>query len=483
MSSPLRTLAKNTVAVFASNIVNVAFGFLLLRIVSRYLGPGGASNYFFIVAIAEMLKLVADFGVEGIITREVARDRSRAGLLMGAALSLRWIIIGAAFLAEMFVVLSLGMPLVFIAALSLATVSQLFASTAMLFISVYKGFERMEYETLLAVVLRGISIILLALVAGFDLGFAAVFAALALSQMIRMAVGFAVIHRKFARVRLKLAWGICRRLLGESYPLGLSAFFLMASFNVPIFVIKSIGKAEDVSLFSLPHTLVLQLVIVSSATVVAIFPVFSRLALVSSDALKVAFDKSFKLLFSLGLVFFLIIVKYADPIILAIGGSGFAASGIALRILGCTIPFLFLVQLLHYLLISADRQGYVLASFILCFSLNLCLDILAVPEWGYVGACWATLVSYIALSLVSFAFVWLKVVAIDCRQLIRPLLAAAPPAALLLWAGGNLLWAPAAAALFLAAACLFRAFTFDDVKLLGEALAHSGRRGEREDIL
>ncbi|MDP8248891.1 MAG: flippase [Candidatus Tritonobacter lacicola] len=478
MSNPLRTLAKNTVAVFVSNIINIGFGVLLLSIVSRYLGAKGGSNYFFLVAIAEMLKLIADFGVEGIITREVARNRDRAEELMDAALSLRLIIVGVAFLVEMCVVLALGMPLMFILALAIATASQLFASTAMLFISVYKGFEKMEYETLLAVVLRGISILLLIIVAKFDLGFVAIFASLSVSQLIRMVVGLIIIHRKFTRVRLKLAKNIWAKLLGESYPLGLSAFFLMASFNMPVFMIKSIGKAEDVSLFSLPHTVVLQLVIVSSATVVAIFPVFSRLALSSIDALKVAFDKSFKLLFSLGLLFFILIVKYAPPIVLAIGGSEFEASGAALRILGCAIPFLFLVQLTHYLLISADRQGYVLASLILCFSLNLCLDIITVPRWGYIGASWSMLASYALLCVVSLVFARAKVVAVDCVQLIRPLLAAVPAGLLLLYAGDGLGWGAVAVAAFLAAACLLRAFTLEDVRLLGEALAHPPRGGE-----
>ena len=478
MANPLRTLAKNTAAVFASNLINIGFGVLILSLVSRYLGKIECGDYFFIVATAEMLKLIADFGVEGIMTREVARDRARAGALMGAALSLRWLIMGFAFVVELCVVIRLGLPLSFIIALAVATVSQLFASTAMLFISVYKGFEKMEYETILAVVLRGVSVLFLSLVALLDLGFTAVFVALALSQLIRMAAGLAIIHGKFARVKPKISPGLWKELLAESYPLGLSAFFLLASFNVDIFVIKVIGKVGDVSLFSLPHTVVLQLVIISSAAVVAIFPVFSRLALSSSDALKVAFDKSFKLLFSLGLLFFILIVKYSPPIVLAIGGSEFEASGAALRILGCALPFLFLVQLTHYLLISADRQGYVLASLILCFSLNLCLDIVTVPRWGYIGASWATLASYALLCVVSLVFARANVVAVDCVQLIRPLLAAVPAGLLLLYAGDGLGWGAVAVAVFIAAACLLRAFTLEDVRLLGEALAHPPRGGE-----
>jgi len=483
MANPLRTLAKNTAAVFTTNVLDLSLGFLLLGIVSRYLGPVRCGNYFVIVAVAEILKIIADFGVEGIIIREVARDRAHAGTLMGAALALRWFIFGAAFLIELFVVISLGMPFSLIVALAVATISQFFASTAMLFISVYKGFEKMGYETLLAVVLRVLSVGLLCLVALYDLGLIAVFIAIAFSQLVRMVIGLAIIHGKFARVRLIFSARLWKKLLGASYPLGFSAFFLFVSFRIGVLVIKALGKLEDVSLFSLPHMVVLQLAVISSAVVVALFPVFSRLALSSSDALKVAFDKSFKLVFALGLILFMLIVKYAPLIVVAIGGAAFAPSGAALRVLGCTIPFLFLVHLLHFLLISADRQGYVLASFIICFSLNLCLDILVVPRWGYIGVSWAALVSYAVLFIVSFIFVWWKVIELDWVQLARPVIAAVPAGLLLLYSGNNVAWGAAAVAVFLVAASLLKVFTLDEVRLLGEALAHPSSKREGSGIL
>ena len=483
MSSQLKTVAKNASAVFATGVLDFALGFLLLAFVTRYLGPVRCSDYFLIFAVAEVLKILADFGVEGIVTREVARDRARAEALLGGALSLRWVIFGAAFLVELCVVARIGMSFAFVAALAVATVSQFFASNAMLFIAVYKGFEKMGYETLLAVVLRGLSVLLLWLVVVFNLGFVAVFIAIALSQLVRMAVGLAIIHRKFARVRLIPSMTSWKKLLGESYPLGLSAFFLFASFRVGIFVIRAIGKAEDVSFFSLPHMVVLQIAVISYAVVIALFPVFSRLAIASSDALKIAFDKSFKFIFALSLILMMLIIKYASQIVVIIGGADFAESGIALKVLGCTIPFLFLIHLLHFLLISADRQGYVLAGFIVCFSMSLSLNILFVPRWGYVGASWATLVSYAMLFIVSYIFVWKRVVVIDWAQLARPVLAAAPAGLLLVYSGSSFAWGAVAVAVFLGAACLFRVFSLDEVRLLGEALSHQPPEGEGRGIL
>ena len=475
MSRQLKTVAKNASAVLATNILNLGIGFFLLSLVARYLGRSGEyGHYVIIVWIAEILKLIADFGVEGILIREVARDKGRAQTLLGAALSLRWIIIGGAFLIEICVLNIIGAPLVFTLALVIATLSQLFASTAMLFIAVYKAFEKMGYETILTLVLRGLSILFLWLVAVYDLGFVAIFIALALSHLIRMAVGLSIIHMKFARVRLVPSLNIWKELLRESYPLGISAFFLVASYSVDTFVIGAIGKLTDVGLFNIPNMIVLQLLNIATAVVAAIYPVFSRLAPTSKDALKVAFDKSFKLLFVFGIAIFIFVASGANTIVVMIGGAEFAPSAAALRILACTIPLLFLVQLLGHLLISADRQGYVLASLVLCFSLNLCLDILVVPKWGFIGASWATLASYSGFFIVVFTFARIKVVKIDCGQLVRPLLAALPAALLLAYTGAGLIMGAAAVAVFFAASCFLKVFTRDEVALLGAALSHPG---------
>jgi O-antigen/teichoic acid export membrane protein len=87
-------------------------------------------------------------------------------------------------------------------------------------------------------------------------------------------------------------------------------------------------------------------------------------------------------------------------------GDTFANSVIALRILLAGILFAFTIQFLQTVMISIDRQRTVFWVAITGLGVNVVLNLLVVPIWGYIGASWATVaVEGLACAALSI-FAW-----------------------------------------------------------------------------
>jgi O-antigen/teichoic acid export membrane protein len=88
----------------------------------------------------------------------------------------------------------------------------------------------------------------------------------------------------------------------------------------------------------------------------------------------------------------------AEPIIRTFVGDTYVPySVVALQILAWTLPFSFVNGLLQYVLIAANQQRFITASFILAAIFNVTANLMAIPRWSFVGAAITTVASEVIL--------------------------------------------------------------------------------------
>jgi len=179
-----------------------------------------------------------------------------------------------------------------------------------------------------------------------------------------------------------------------------------------------------VGLYNAAYGLMTALMFVPLVYVSAIFPMLSRLNVSSKELLKISYEKSVKYLIIIGLPIAVGTTLLASPIILLIYKSGFSQSIVALQILIWSIPIIFINYILGTAINSINKQRQMVKSTFVVMTINIVLNLLLLPKYGYIAASFITVITELA----SFIF-WFHIMNLNGykipihRILIKPIIA------------------------------------------------------------
>jgi O-antigen/teichoic acid export membrane protein len=185
----------------------------------------------------------------------------------------------------------------------------------------------------------------------------------------------------------------------------ISILFTQAFFRVDVFVLKALRSLSEVSLFFAPYLSIIRLQVIPQTIVMALFPTMSRLADTSSSSFEKNYEKTFRFLLMISLPIAMVTTVLAEKIILLLFGESFKEATISLQILIWAIVLTFLDALLLNVLISLNKQRILSFIFPFVFLVNLLLDLILVPLYGYVGACIGSLAAYMVRFCLTFYYV------------------------------------------------------------------------------
>ena len=197
-------------------------------------------------------------------------------------------------------------------------------------------------------------------------------------------------------------------LIIEAIPLTLSSVFLLVAFKVDTVLLQMINGNEAVGFYNAAFSLMTALSFLPSVYVVAIFPLLSQLNVSSKEMLKISYEKSFKYLLIIGLPIAVGTTLIAGPIILLIYKSAFTPSIIALQILIWSIPIIFLNYIIGTAINSINKQRQMVKSTFIVMTMNIVLNLLLLPKYGYIAASFITVLTELA----SFIF-WFHIMKVN----------------------------------------------------------------------
>lgn len=401
-----RRVAKNSFFLFASRLFEIATALIITSLTARYLGVELFGFLAIATAIAMTLIPVADFGIERIICREIAKDTGRSSHYVSTSLGLR-VSLSLLILTAAFVLLrhfSTWSEQVNHAVL-LAIAAELLWSTGMTYLSVVKAFEQMQYELYVNVVYKLASLLLVAAVVFFDWGFIGIFYARLASSLLFLVLAATLLYSKFAAVRFTFDLKLAKYMVKESYPLAIASFALALIFKVDVFLLQWLGTPTDVSFFEAPNRLIMQLQVLPVAFSLSLFPVLARSAADGNAPLSRYYGTAFKFLLIISVPLSGLLIVASKPLITTIFGASFAQASVSLDILAPTVVFLFLISLQNLFLTAVGRQVLNTLTTVAALLLNIVLDILLIPRYGYLGASVGTLVAYFGMMALNSYFV------------------------------------------------------------------------------
>lgn len=406
----LARVAKNSIVIAIEKFVEVSIGIASVAILARYFNVETFGLYAFITTFVGLLFGVGYGNMERIIIRDMVRDKDRyleyfQGV-KGTSIIISMVTVILIVILSYFLKLSSADSSIAVLLFTLSEVVSLYGTIHM---TIFKVFENMEYNTLITVFSKTLTLLGIITVIYIGLGFLAIFIAMLLGNTFKTLLTISIFKKKISSKPIPVSFSNVKLILKESYPMILSTFFSMASIRMGVFVLMSFGTLRGVALFQASNNVILQFYLIPVIIISALFPVMASSITNKNEEqglfLDTVFDTLTKFIFIMSLPLVVIAYSYAQELITIIYGGQYIDATPAIRILMLSLVFIFLANLFEVGLILKHKQHLFSIGCGVGFFVNLIFSLFLVSGYGFIGSAIAMFLSNMALSISLYLFI------------------------------------------------------------------------------
>ncbi|KKS82165.1 MAG: Membrane protein involved in the export of O-antigen and teichoic acid [Candidatus Wolfebacteria bacterium GW2011_GWC1_43_10] len=426
-TTPKQTVIKNTFWLFFGNIISRLIRAAILIYAARVIGATefGAFNY--ALSIAAFFTIFADFGINAVITREAASDKSKQERYFSTALVLKillGIIIG--------IILVIVYPLLASSITSSQADANLVATLVPLMIlvvlfdtlrdfgaSLSRAWEKMEIESFVQIFTN-----LVIVIAGFiAISQIPSGRSLALGYIIGTGVGmiaaFIPFRHYFKNPFKDFSFSFIKEIFKSSWVFGMMGLVGAIMLNTDSIMIGWLSDIKDVGYYSAGQRITQLIYIIPGLVATAFFP---SLAKSYQDKEKFSYlsKQEIYALILLAAPLSLGGIILSKSIISLLYGSEYLPGATAFLLMNLTYLPSFVATVLGNAVFAIRKEKVLLKYVILATLGNIFFNLLFVPKWGIAGAALSTVINqiigliYLHLSLAKEAdvvpkFSWNKI--------------------------------------------------------------------------
>ncbi len=400
-------IGLNSLSQLLSRLVSASVTLLVTILITRNLSKDFWGDFVTVMSYIAMFSLIADFGLNGLVLKNftAAEDKVEEGFreLLGlrVLLGLVAIFLGLAILS--FVPHSVAVKTGIIVGLLMIIFQGVFTTSSVIFQ------HKLRYDLFaISDILGSLSILLLVFLATLvKAPLVLVVAIFVLGTVVKAAVSLLLAQRLVAVKGISFNFPAFRSLIIASLPLGLMLLFSQINNNVD----KQILALTDPKLLGM-----------ASAVAVGIYGLAYRIFDFSVSAPTYIVNSAYPILLSkrkenlpefsrltrelLGFLvaaggLLAIVGWFLTPTVLTLFGS-YSESILPTRILLLGLPVFFATSLLVWLVVALNRE--IVLPFIFGFAalVNIVLNLVFIPKFGYNAAAWVTIVTeLVILALLS----------------------------------------------------------------------------------
>lgn len=398
MSTVKRTVFKNASAMLISQVVTWTLTLAFSILLRRYLGPEASGELVIAGSIWLIAGVFIGFGMDLLLTKEIARDNERAAELLGTSYLLRGV----------FYLLSVGVVYVYTLVVGFSPesmllvqvvgLSTLFLQLANATKAAHQGLETMEYISISDISSKSVNTLfgVVVLLLGYtQIAVAWVLTASTLVLWLMQLFFLLRRHRIVPRGHRALA----PKLLRSSLPYLATVFGMVAYGELVIIALSLQVSTTEIGWYGAAlqifGTLLFGAVVFNTVT----FPTMARTHISQPEAIPEILRRNLALIMLIGVPIGLGLFAVAPQVMVLLFGQAFAPSGSILQVLAFVLVCMYANVLFGQYFNSTDRQHVwttvvicaVVAVVPLCFLLvPLCQRLFGI---GALGAAFAFLIT------------------------------------------------------------------------------------------
>jgi O-antigen/teichoic acid export membrane protein len=406
MSGTGTRVVKNASILMASQLITWTLSLLLTIFLPRYLGASAVGEFAIAGSIWAIMGMLIGFGMDTLLTKEIARRPEQTAALVGTAFVLR----GALFILSCGIVAVyvriMAYPWTTVSIIWLTGLSILFMQLALACQAALQGIEAMHYTSLAGIISKIVNTVLGLGVVLLGYGIYAVGFVNATAALVSAALLLFFLRRSY-KPRLQFQPAPALAMARASIPYLMSGLGLILYGQVDVLIISSLVNRSEIGWYGASSQLFNTLLFIPVVITTAIFPSLTRTYANLPDSLPRMVRKTFDLMFLVSVPLGMGLFVVAGQLVVLLFGPGFAQSGPILALMGIVLIFTYQNILIGQFLISTDRQNAWTVVMLVAAALTVPLDFVLVPwcqQWfgnGAIAGALSFIVTECAMTIVG----------------------------------------------------------------------------------
>lgn len=394
----------NTLWLLGERVLRVVAGLFVGIWVARYLGPTQFGILSYVLAFISLFTPMAKLGMDGIISREVAREERDINRLLSSSFIMK--ILGAflvVFITTGYMIYTKDDPIYAYLALLLS------------FVFVLKSFEVLEFyfrakvKGIYISIANSASIIVVSILKIIFIFSSLPLLYFALANIIEALIAIIFLLIFFRKELYTLRYSLAtvreaKRLLKESWPLIFSGFFALVYINIDQIMIEEMLGSHYVGQYSAASRISSALYFIPMTIAWSIQTIVVNAKKKCEQLYYARLQQLFTLLAVLAYLLIIPIYFFAEPIVIILFGIEYTDAIDVLKLHIWASLFLFVGLIRGLWVINESYFKFALIANLGAGVVNIVLNYVWLPKYGIVGAAWATLISYSVTFVVSGFF-------------------------------------------------------------------------------
>jgi O-antigen/teichoic acid export membrane protein len=427
MAAGARRILANTGWRAVSDIGSKLVTLLLYAVMARQLGASAFGVFVFGLAFVMLVTTLANFGQDGILTREVARDHALIHRYFANTLVLKLTLALPALGVALAVAWAIGMSgdtRLVILFLGIATVVEALIQTCF---AAYQAFEQLALMPAVVITQRVVTTLpAIGAMIFFDAGVVAVAAIYAVGTLVAIWLALTLLVKRVAKPRLETDVRSWWPLMRVAAPLGLAGVFITVLLRVDTAMVAFFKSDAVVGNYGAAYRLFEASLLVGWSVTAAVYPVFSRLTRSSEPPVSLVYERALKLVIAASLPLAAGALLLGKPLVQLVYGNGFDDAAQALAWLAPAIVFYPLTQISGALLVAQNRQGTLAVVYGLGALENVLANLFLIPVFSLEGAAAGASLSQALIAVPLLLLARQTAGPVDLRRILTgPVLAAA----------------------------------------------------------
>lgn len=397
-----RKILLNTVAQFGAKGLSVALSLLMVSLLTRYLGNEGYGNFTLVFTYISLFAVLSDMGFNQIIVREFSGKKEMSEFDKASILNSKLLLN----------IVSIVLPIVILplfpysdtlkGAIIIGSIAVAAGNMVSFGTSILQSQLKLEFVAMLDLLMKCVSVIAIYLFIQIHLSLYYIIIAVLIGNLAGLVWSFWLV-RKHLAYKLYINFKLFKRLLILGIPVGISSFLAVLYFKVDTLMLSIMRSSAEVGIYGLSFKLFDNILMLWALYMASVFPLLSKFFIRSDKAsFKKLVRSAIFMLMILSLFIMLFGYTFTPLIMRILGGSKFFSSMLPFKILVIALPFLFLNNIFYNIILSFGKTKYLIQPLIISLSVNILINLYAIPKYGYIGASYTTVITEILTSIVYF---------------------------------------------------------------------------------
>jgi len=383
----------NAVLLSSSQFIRTAIGFLFFIFLARHLGPVDYGKYMFAFSLSEIFSILGDIGLHEYIIREMSRRPEGLTQRLAGIVGLKTVLSSASAIVMVALLPVLGKDhdtSMAVVAFALAQIGYSWFYAASIAYSVRQDLHIQAFLWLMEKALyaaAGVAVLL------WGRGFVAVALSNTFVQFFGGILALVIVWKKYGPFRLALdhdRWG---PYLKAALPFGLIVGFYLVYFRIDSVMVSFFRGDEEVGQYGAAYNLVSAIMFLPAGLMAALFPKLASRYSRPDDDLDAPFQRASRWLLAMSLPMAVGGWLLAEPLVRTLLDESYLPAATALATLSWVLPVWFMTYLQGNMLTIVERQKAVATVGFANMIVNIGLNLVIIPRYGFNGAAVTTLLT------------------------------------------------------------------------------------------